>query len=88
MGPAEPEPVTGPECEELLRPTPEALAEPAELPAWVARLATARNVVEQALDDRKAVRVPAEDHELDEGEAWPALRPPERDVILQPPPPK
>ena len=60
-----------------------------ELPAWVARLATARNVLQQALDDRKAVRVPAEDHELeDESEAWPALRPPERDVILQPPPPE
>jgi hypothetical protein len=33
--------------------------------------------------------VPAEDHELqDEGEAWPALRPPERGAILQPPPPE
>jgi hypothetical protein len=33
--------------------------------------------------------VPAEDHELqDEGEAWPALRPRERDAILQPPPPE
>jgi hypothetical protein len=85
---AEPEPVTGPEREELLSPAAAALAEPAKPPAWVARLAAAGDALQQALDDRKAVRVPAEDHELeDEGEAWPALRPPERDAILQPPPP-
>jgi AAA domain-containing protein len=86
---AEPEPVTGPERDELLRPAAEALAEPAQPPAWVARLAAARDTLQQALDGRKAVRVPAEDHELqDEGEAWPTLRPRERDAILQPPPPE
>jgi hypothetical protein len=86
---AEPEPVTEPERDELLSPAAEALAQPAQPPACVARLAAARDTLQQALDDRKAVRVPAEDHELqDEGEAWPALRPRERDAILQPPPPE
>jgi hypothetical protein len=86
---AESEPVTGPERDDLLRPAAEALAEPAQPPAWVARLAAARDALQQALDDRKTVRVPAEDHELeDEGEAWPTLRPPERDAILQRPPPQ
>lgn len=54
--------------------------------ARVAPLAASRNALQQALDDRKAVRMSAEDYELeDEGNAWPTLRPPERDAILRPP---
>jgi TrwC relaxase/AAA domain/Domain of unknown function (DUF5710) len=86
---AEPEPVTEQEHEQLLSPADEALARPAEPPEWVARLAAARDALQEKLDERKAVRVPADDHEMqDEGEAWPALRPRERDAILQPPPPE
>ena len=86
---AEPDPVTEQEHEQLLSPSDEALARPAEPPEWVARLAAARDALQEKLDERKAVRVPADDHEMqDEGEAWPALRPRERDAILQPPPPE
>jgi TrwC relaxase/AAA domain/Domain of unknown function (DUF5710) len=86
---AEPDPVTEQEHEQLLSPSDEALARPAKPPEWVARLAAARDALQEKLDDRKAVRVPADDHEMqDEGEAWPALRPRERDAILQPPPPE
>jgi len=86
---AEPDAVTEQEHEQLLSPSDEALARPAEPPEWVARLAAARDALQEKLDERKAVRVPADDHELqDEGEAWPTLRARERDAIVQPPPPE
>jgi conjugative relaxase-like TrwC/TraI family protein len=86
---AEPGPVTEPEREQLLSPEPEALAEPAKPPEWVGRLAAARDALQEKLDERKAVRIPADDHEMqDLGDAWPAPRPRERDAILQPPPPE
>jgi len=86
---AEPDPVTEQEHGQLLSPSDQALARPAEPPEWVARLAAARQELQEKLDERKAVRVPADDHEMqDEGEAWPTLRPRERDAILQPPPPE
>ena len=74
---------------DLLRPAAEALAERPSLRHGSPASPPLRDTLQQALDDRKAVRVPAEDHELqDEGEAWPSLRPRERDAILQPPPPE
>ncbi len=86
---AEPDPVTEQEHEQLISPPDEALARPAEPPEWVTRLAAARDALQEKLDERKAVRVPADDHEMqDEGEAWPTLRPHERDAILQPPLPE
>jgi hypothetical protein len=86
---AEPDSISEQEHEQLLSPSDEALARPAEPPEWVSRLADARKSLQEKLDERKAVRVPADDHEMqDEGEAWPALRPRERDAILQPPPPE
>src|SRR5690242_8122502 len=86
---AEPNAVTDKEHDELISPPDQALARPAVPPEWVARLAAARDALQEKLDDRKAVRVPADDHEMQgEGKAWPTLRPRERDAILQPPPPE
>lgn len=42
-----------------------------------------------AVDERRGLLVPAEDPDLeDDGEAWPTWQRPDRDAVLQPPPPE
>jgi len=85
---AEPEPVTDEEHQELAR-LPQGLAEACQSPAWISELAEARRAFREKADERKAVMIPAEDHEWQpDGEAFPALQPRERDAILQPPKPQ
>jgi conjugative relaxase-like TrwC/TraI family protein len=60
-----------------------------ETPAWVTEMAERTRAAGEKLDERKAVRVPNEDHEWqDEGEAWPDMLRLERDAIIQPPKPE
>ena len=81
---AEPEPVSEAEHDELV---PQAGDTVPETPQWVSRLKD-RQPFREKLDERKAVRVPAEDHEMeDEGEAWPVWRE-QKEAILQPPKPE
>lgn len=64
-------------------------AETYETPEWITRLAEERRAVREKLDERKGVRVPAEDPDYEDlGEAWPAWRERQRDAILQPPKPE
>ncbi len=57
-----------------------------DTPAWVTELAERNQAAREKLDERKAVRVPSEDHEWqDEGEAWPDILRLDRDAIIQPP---
>jgi conjugative relaxase-like TrwC/TraI family protein len=81
---AEPEPVSEAELDELV---PQAGDTVPDTPQWVTRLKD-RQPFQEKLDERKAVRVPAEDHEMeDEGEAWPVWRE-QKEAILQPPKPE
>ena len=58
-------------------------------PAWLERLAQARPAFREQLAERQSVRVPDPDPEYaDQGPAWPAPPPRERDAILQPPEPE
>jgi hypothetical protein len=85
---AEPELVTEEERQELAR-LPQGLAEACQSPAWISELAEARRAFREKADERKAVMIPAEDHEWQpDGEAFPALQPRERDAILQAPRPQ
>ncbi len=60
-----------------------------ETPEWVMRLAAERRLVREKLDERKGLKVPSEDPDLeDHGEAWPTWIQRERDAILQPPKPE
>lgn len=53
------------------------------------QVASARERVRAAIEDRKGVMVPAEDPDYGyEGEAWPAARPADREAVLQPPQPE
>ncbi len=60
-----------------------------ESPQWVRQMAQARPTFREQLAERHSVRVPDPDPEYgDQGPAWPALAPLERDAILQPPEPE
>ena len=60
-----------------------------QTPAWVTELAERTRAAREKVDERKAVRVPNEDHEWqDEGEAWPDMLRLDRDAIIQPPKPE
>jgi conjugative relaxase-like TrwC/TraI family protein len=81
---AEPESVSDAEHDELVLDAGEPVP---DTPQWVTELKD-RQPVREKLDERKAVRVPAEDHEMeDEGEAWPLWRA-QKEAILQPPKPE
>ena len=59
-----------------------------ETPEWITRLDEERRAFQERLDERKNVRIPSQNPELeDEGEAWPTWIPRDRDAILQPPSP-
>jgi len=60
-----------------------------QTPEWISKLAAERRAVGERLDERKGVRVPSEDPDLEDlGEAWPAWTERDRDAILQPPRPE
>jgi hypothetical protein len=57
--------------------------------AWVHDLAARRRAFREKLEERQALKVPSEDPDFDDiGPAFPAWTPPDRDAILQPPPPQ
>ena len=56
---------------------------------WVRDLAAQRQAFREKLEERQALKVPAEDPGWEDlGYAFPAWNPPERDAILQPPKPE
>jgi hypothetical protein len=83
---AEPAPIeeTGPE--QLTLAPDEKIGEMAR---WVRDLAAQRQAFREKLEERQALKVPAEDPDFEDlGHAFPTWNPPERDAILQPPKPE
>jgi len=59
-----------------------------QMSAWVNDLAAQRQAFREKIDERQALKVPAEDPDWEDlGHAFPAWNPPEKDAILQPPKP-
>jgi hypothetical protein len=57
--------------------------------AWVSGLAAQRQAFKEKIEERQALKVPAEDPNFEDlGHAFPAWNPPEKDAILQPPKPE
>ena len=83
---AEPAPVTEAEHAELQRGRDR--GRDPETAGWVRELAQARPAFREELAGRQSLRVPEPDPEFgDQGPAWPAIGPRERDAIRQPPVP-
>jgi hypothetical protein len=57
--------------------------------AWITGLDAQREAFIEKIDERQALKVPAEDPEFEDlGQAFPAWDPPGKDAILQPPKPE
>jgi hypothetical protein len=60
-----------------------------EMSAWVTGLAAQRQAFKEKIEERQALKVPAEDPDFEDlGQAFPVWNPPGKDAILQPPKPE
>jgi hypothetical protein len=60
-----------------------------EMAAWVSGLAAQRQAFREKIEERQALKVPAEDPDFEDlGYAFPTWNPPSKDAILQPPKPE
>jgi AAA domain/TrwC relaxase len=83
---AEPAPADEADREELTLAPDEKIG---EMAAWVSSLAAQRQAFRENIEERQALKVPAEDPDWEDlGHAFPALNPPGKDAILQPPKPE
>jgi hypothetical protein len=83
---AEPAPADEAEREQLTLAPDEKIS---EMTAWVSDLAAQRQAFREKLEERQALKVPAEDPDWEDlGHAFPAGNPPGKDAILQPPKPE
>jgi hypothetical protein len=82
---AEPAPAEEAEREQLNLAPDEKIS---EMSAWVTGLAAKREAFKEKIEERQALKVPAEDPDFEDfGQAFPAWNPPGKDAILQPPKP-
>jgi hypothetical protein len=83
---AEPAPADEADREELTLAPDENIS---EMTAWVSGLAAQRQAFREKIEERQALKVPAEDPDFEDlGHAFPAWNPPGKDAILQPPKPE
>ena len=83
---AEPAPTGDTEREQLNLAPDEKIS---EMSAWVTGLAAQRQAFKEKIEERQALKVPAEDPDFEDlGHAFPTWNPPGKDAILQPPKPE